>query len=95
MKLGTIRVSTTPDKVTADSTVDLTVRYVASSKLADKDATPASYGKIQVTLPAGWGPDNSAMIETNETNRGFEDYHLSELHKVEHRDTPIDVAVIC
>ena len=55
-KLGNVRV--TPDTVTAESMVDLTVRYTATNTLADDD----TYGRIRVELPAGWGPSDSSDI---------------------------------
>ena len=50
-KLGNVTVTTEPDAVTAESTVDLTVRYTATKVLADGAAT---YGRIRVQLPKGW-----------------------------------------
>ena len=47
-KLGNVTV--TPDPVTAEATVDLTVRYTATQVLADDN----TYGRIRVELPAGW-----------------------------------------
>ena len=49
-KLGNVTVTHTPDAVTAEATIDLTVRYTATQVLAD-DST---YGRIRVELPAGW-----------------------------------------
>ena len=60
-KLGNVTVTTEPDAVTAESTVDLKVRYTATKVLADDN----SYGRIRVQLPAGWGladPDDDRKI---------------------------------
>ena len=46
-KLGNVTVTVTPDPVTAESTVDLTVRYTATKVLADDN----TYGRIRVQLP--------------------------------------------
>ena len=44
----------------AESMVDLKVRYTATKVLADGTA---SYGRIQVQLPAMWGPDVPIELE--------------------------------
>ena len=49
-KLGNVTVTHTPDAVTAEATIDLTVRYTATQVLADDN----TYGRIRVELPAGW-----------------------------------------
>ena len=56
-KLGTVTV--TPDAVTAESTVDLKVRYTATRVLADDN----TYGRIRVQLPANWGPSDTIHLE--------------------------------
>ena len=65
-------------KVTADSMVDLVIRYESDGALAkegkvtlvdpaDKasnvETNTSTYGRIQITLPAGWGPDGSSGDE--------------------------------
>ena len=54
----------TPGSMAAENTVDLKVRYTATNTLADpsdSDTTTAgvqatSFGRVQITLPEGWGP---------------------------------------
>ncbi len=60
-KWGNIRV--TPTAATANSVVDLMVRYTATNTLADSTATTPSYGRIQITLPPGWGPNDEIHLE--------------------------------
>ena len=66
-KIG--RVTVTPKEVTAESMVDLVVKYVATKTLADPtadadtssaDTVEPTLGRIQVTLPDDWGPDGTA-----------------------------------
>ena len=59
----------TEGSVAAESMVDLKVRYIATDDLAmrDTDATAtddmdSTYGRIQITLPGGWGPESSSNI---------------------------------
>ena len=56
------RVTVSEDMVKADGPVDLTVRYTATDELAKPesatDAGDGTYGRIQVTLPESWGPEN-------------------------------------
>ena len=48
----------------AEGTVDLMVKYTATkglairpSKATDAEDLDSTYGRIQITLPEGWGPD--------------------------------------
>ena len=65
-------VTVRPEDVTAETIRDLEITYRATSPLAvsAKGATEAedgqsSYGRIQITLPIGWGPDGSRDWEYN------------------------------
>ena len=57
-------VAVTPASVVAEATTDVKVRYTATNTLADSsdsDAVTAgvqatSFGRVQITLPEGWGP---------------------------------------
>ena len=57
-------VAVTPGSMAAENTVDLKVRYTATNTLADpsdSDTVTAgvqatSFGRVQITLPEGWGP---------------------------------------
>ena len=53
----------TPDEVTAEDVVNLRIRYDATIDLAmpvsSTDADDATFGRVQIMLPAGWGPDSS------------------------------------
>ena len=59
--LGNVVVKASP--VTAGEKVDLTIKYTATATLADSDpdgdegTDDSTYGRIRVTLPAGWGPE--------------------------------------
>ena len=64
---GYVKVS--PPSVAAEGMVDLEVKYTATKHLAERKsgATTAedgmsTYGRIQITLPPGWGPD--VMVAT-------------------------------
>ena len=69
--------------VTADSMVDLVIRYESDGALAkegkvtlvdpaDKasnvETNTSTYGRIQITLPVGWGPDGSGDEPENQIN---------------------------
>ncbi len=63
--LGEVTVS--PGTVVAERTEDVKIRYTATNNLATRDpaATAAddkssTYGRIQIKLPAGWGPAPNA-----------------------------------
>ena len=64
MKLGTI--SVTPKEVNAEARVPLTVKYVATSDLAE---TGTSYGRIQVTLPPDIGARRPSIGNAIEATR--------------------------
>ena len=61
-------VTVTPAKVTAEQKANLTIRYTATKDLADPnpdrdaDTDDATYGRIQITLPDGWGPATAEEI---------------------------------
>ena len=61
-------VTVTPAKVTAEQKENLTIRYTATRDLADPnpdrdaDTDDATYGRIQITLPDGWGPATAEEI---------------------------------
>ena len=67
--LGSVVVTTSPKDVTAEGLVTLTVKYTATLDLAvpdtdadvpdtdaDESTDDSTFGRIQVQLPAGWGP---------------------------------------
>ena len=74
-------VTITEGTVTAESMVDLKIRYTATTTLADPKGVdhdddtstanvPTSLGRIRINLPAGWGPDHTAIpAETIHTSR--------------------------
>ena len=58
---GNVKVS--PASVSAEGMVDLTVKYTATKHLAERNSKAtatedldSTYGRIQITLPADWGP---------------------------------------
>ncbi len=65
-------VAVTPGSVVAEATTDLKVRYTATNTLADpsdSDTATAgvqatSFGRVQITLPVGWGPATDSGIHT-------------------------------
>ena len=65
--------------VVAESTTDVEVRYTATNTLADPSDSdtatvgvqPTSFGRVQITLPAGWAPatDGGIYLERQASNR--------------------------
>ena len=99
-KIGEVKITST---VTADSMVDLEIRYEATElhdlaaigevtymvddpSTTDIDesvntegekivtANSSTYGRIQITLPAGWGPDNTAIDPNGITDTIHQDH---------------------
>ena len=95
-KLGRVTVKVdgkTAKSVTAESTVDLTVRYVATSPhLADDD----TYGRIKIQLPKGWGhAEDEEMIhlEPQVGNRDATYLRLTKTSKVDLKaSTPVVIS---
>ena len=73
-------VAVTPASVVAEATTDVKVRYTATDTLADPSDSdtatvgvqPTSFGRVQITLPAGWGPataDETIHLKRQTDNR--------------------------
>ena len=72
-------VAVTPGSMAAETTVDLKVRYTATNTLADPSDSdtvtagvqPTSFGRVQITLPEGWGAatDGGIYTERQASNR--------------------------
>ena len=64
-----------PTSIPAEDTVDLEIEYTATTALAIRDTGPpvatlaedgkSTYGRIQITLPEGWGPQGYTDDDSN------------------------------
>ena len=77
-------ISVTEGSVAAESMENLKVRYIATDDLATPDPTAtadddmdSTYGRIQITLPQGWGPADSEDIHLERQTNDRDATYLS------------------